>query len=151
MERWHLLVTEKFLFWAFPWWKMRSFLRQKVKGKMIFTDHWKVPVSGYRKILVCSFSGMENMVFFSQKVDVKVIFTWFFLSFPWYSRTLEIWFFLQFSLQFLVFKTFGFLLSVFMIKSVINRLKYSINLIKFFNFFFLSFFHFVIFSLRIIY
>ena len=25
MERWYLLVTEKLLFWTFPWWEMRSF------------------------------------------------------------------------------------------------------------------------------
>ena len=73
MERLYLLVTEKFLFWAFPWWKMWSFLRQKVNGKMIFTDYWKV--------LVLSFSLIGNTVFFSQKVDVKVIFTWSFWAF----------------------------------------------------------------------
>ena len=64
MERWYLQVTEKFLFWAFPWWKMRSFLRQKVNGKMIFTDYWKVHILGYRKVLVLSFSVMANTVFF---------------------------------------------------------------------------------------
>ena len=81
MERLYLLVTEKFLFWAFPWWKMWSFLRQKVNGKMIFTDYWKVLVLGYRKVLVLSFSLIGNTVFFSQKVDVKVIFTWSFWAF----------------------------------------------------------------------
>ena len=64
MERWYLLVTEKSLFWAFPWWKMQSFLRQKFNGKMIFTDYWKVLVLGYRKILVLSFSVMWNTVSF---------------------------------------------------------------------------------------
>ena len=37
MERWYLPVTEKFLFWTFRWWEIRSFLRQKVDGKIIFT------------------------------------------------------------------------------------------------------------------
>ena len=37
MERWYLLVTEKFLFWIFRWWEIRSFFSQKVDGKMIFT------------------------------------------------------------------------------------------------------------------
>ena len=37
MEIWYLLVTKKFLFWTFRWWKMRSFFSQKVDGKMIFT------------------------------------------------------------------------------------------------------------------
>ena len=27
MERWYLLITEKFLFWAFQWWEIRSFFR----------------------------------------------------------------------------------------------------------------------------
>ena len=67
MERWYLLVTEKFLFWAFPWWKMRSFLRQKVYGKMIFTDYLKALVLGYQKVLVLSFLVMGNTVFFSAK------------------------------------------------------------------------------------
>ena len=37
MERWYLLVTEKFLFWTFRWWEIRSFFSQKVDGKMVFT------------------------------------------------------------------------------------------------------------------
>ena len=36
MERWYLQVTEKLLFWNFPWWEMRSFFSQKVDGKIIF-------------------------------------------------------------------------------------------------------------------
>ena len=43
------------------------FLRQKVNGKMIFPDYWKVLVLGYRKVLVLNFSLMGNiyLVFFS--------------------------------------------------------------------------------------
>ena len=37
MQRWYLLVTEKFLFWTFRWWEIRSFFSQKVDGQMIFT------------------------------------------------------------------------------------------------------------------
>ena len=37
MERWYLLVTEKFLFWTFRWREIRSFFSEKVDGKMIFT------------------------------------------------------------------------------------------------------------------
>ena len=95
IKRWYLLVTEKFLFWAFPWWKMRSFLKQKVNGKMIFTDYWKVLIFGYRKGLVLSFSVMENMVFFKPKCWCKSNIYLVFLSFPWYSRTWEIRFFVQ--------------------------------------------------------
>ena len=29
MERWYLLATEKFLFWTFWWWEIRSFLQPK--------------------------------------------------------------------------------------------------------------------------
>ena len=82
MERWYLLVTEKFLFWTFLWWKIRPFLRHKFNGKMILTHYWKVLVLGYRKVLVLSFSLMGNAVFlFSQKNDVKVIFSWSFWAF----------------------------------------------------------------------
>ena len=91
----HLLVTEKFLFLTFRWWEIQSFLRQKVNGKMIFTDYWKVLVLGYGKFLVLKFSVMVNKVFFSQKVDVKIIYTWFFLSFQWYFRTWKRQFFVQ--------------------------------------------------------
>ena len=33
----YLLITEKFLFWSFQEWEIRSLLSQKVDGKMIFT------------------------------------------------------------------------------------------------------------------
>ena len=55
MEIWYLLITEKFLFWSFRQWEIRSFLRQKVDGKLIFTD--------YLKVLVFNFSVMGNTVF----------------------------------------------------------------------------------------
>ena len=53
--------------------KYGRFLSQKVDGKMIFTNYWKV--------LVLNFSVMGNTVFFSQKVDGKMIFTWSFWAF----------------------------------------------------------------------
>ena len=37
MERWHLLITQKFLLWTFWWWEIRSFFSQKVDAKIIFT------------------------------------------------------------------------------------------------------------------
>ena len=47
---------------------MWYFLSQKVDGKMIFTDYWKV--------LVLNFSVMRNMVFFwVKKLMEKMIFT----------------------------------------------------------------------------
>ena len=54
--------------------KYGIFLRQKVDGKIIFIDYWKV--------LVLSFSLMGNTVFFfSENVDGKMIFTWSFWAF----------------------------------------------------------------------
>ena len=57
IERLYLLVTEKFLFWTFRWWKIRSFFQPK--------SWWKD--------------------------DIYLVF----LSFTWYSRAWEIWFFAQ--------------------------------------------------------
>ena len=68
-------------------WEIGSFLRQKVDGKMIFTGCWE--------ILVLNFSVMGNTAFFQLrswwKDDIYLVF----LSFLWYSRTWEIWFFAQ--------------------------------------------------------
>ena len=87
MESWYSLTTEKFLFWCFREWEIGSFLRQKVDGKMIFTGCWE--------ILVLNFSVMGNTAFFQLrswwKDDIYLVF----LSFLWYSRTWEIWFFAQ--------------------------------------------------------
>ena len=118
MESWYLLITEKFLFRTFWRWEIRSFfepkswwkvdicwllksscfelfedgkyglfLSQKVDGKMIFTD--------YCKVFVFNFSVMGNTVFFQEKSWWKDDICLVFLSFPWYSRTWEIWFFVQ--------------------------------------------------------
>ena len=61
MERWHLLLTEKFLFWTLRWWQIWSFFQSK---------RW-------------------------WKDDIYLVF----LSFPWYSRTWEICFFVQCNLK----------------------------------------------------
>ena len=117
-EIWYLLITEKFLFWSFregeirsffepkSWWKdniyssLESscfelfgdgkcglFVSQQVDGKMIFTGYWEV--------LVLNFLLMGNTVFFQPKSWWKNDIYLVFLSFPWYSRTWEIWFFAQ--------------------------------------------------------
>ena len=63
-----LLITKTFLRWKFWEWKMWYFLSQKVDGKMIFPDYWKV--------LVLNFSVMGNMVFFGVKnLMEKMIFS----------------------------------------------------------------------------
>ena len=36
-KRWYLLITEKFLFWTFWWWKIQSFFQPKSWWMMIFT------------------------------------------------------------------------------------------------------------------
>ena len=32
----------KLLFWTFRWWEIRFFLSQEVDGNMVFTDYWKL-------------------------------------------------------------------------------------------------------------
>ena len=95
-----LLITEKFLFWTFYRWEIRSFfkpkswwkddiylllksscselfedgkynlfLSQKVDGKIIFTDYWKV--------LVLNFSDMGKTVFSWAK---KLMERWYLLG-----------------------------------------------------------------------
>ena len=71
IEIWYLLITENFLFWCF----------------------WKLEI---RSFLVLNFSVMGNTVFFFQqkswwKDHIYMVFS----SFLWYSRTWEIWFFVQ--------------------------------------------------------
>ena len=67
--------------------KCGRFLRKKVTGKMIFTDYWKV--------LVLSFSVMGIRSFFQPKSWCKGNICLVFFSFPWYSRTWEMQFFVQ--------------------------------------------------------
>ena len=65
----HLLITEKFLFWSFREWEIRPFLSQKVDGKMLFTDYYKV--------LVLNFSVIGKTVFFWVK---KLMERWYLLT-----------------------------------------------------------------------
>ena len=87
IERWYLLITEKVLFWNFRWWKIRSFLGQEVGGKMIFT--------GYGEVLILNVLLMGIRSFLQTKSWWKDDIYMVFLSFLWYSRTWEIWFFAQ--------------------------------------------------------
>ena len=107
--------------------EIQSFLSKKVDGNRKSTDYWKV--------LVSKFSEIGNTVFLSQKVDGKVvIFTDYwkvlvlnfseigntvgffepksrenlvFLSFLWYSRAWEIWFFVQWDRGMLDFSNYS--------------------------------------------
>ena len=68
MERWYLLITEKFLFWTFRWWEIRSFLSQEVDGKDDI--YWLLKSSCFEL-----FGGGKYGLFLSQEVDGKMIFT----------------------------------------------------------------------------
>ena len=83
MERWYLLNTETFLFWTFQRWEIRSFLSQKVDGKMItdywwllITDYWLKMITDYWKVLVLNLLETGNRVFFSAK---KLMESWYLL------------------------------------------------------------------------
>ena len=125
---WNIIFSDNWKVLVLKFLEMKNmvFLSQKVDGNMIFTDYWKVLVlifsemgnkifpwgkklmeSWYLLItekwfLFWSFPWWEIWSFLSQEVDGKMIFTWFFLSFLWYSRSWKIWFFAQCVLQILL-------------------------------------------------
>ena len=131
MERWYLLITEKFLFWTFWWWEIRSFFSQEVDGKNGI--YWLQKSSCFElfgggkyglfwvkklverecllvneKILFWTFQWWEIRSFYLPKSWWKDDIYLVFLIFPWYSRTWEISFFVQcgkknFKLIFIVF------------------------------------------------
>ena len=88
IERWYLLITEKFMFWTFPRWEIRSLSDPKSWWKIIFTNYWEV--------LVLNFSVMGNTVIFRPKNWWKDNIYLVFFSFPSYFRIWEIWFFVQY-------------------------------------------------------
>ena len=105
MERWYLLITEKFLFWSFREWEIRSFFETKSWWKddiywllksCFFTTfrwwevrsffesrswwkdniYWLLRSSGFEL-----FGDGKYRLFFSQNEDGKTIFTWSFCAF----------------------------------------------------------------------
>ena len=72
-----LLSTEKFLFWTFRRWKIRSFFDPKSWWKMIFSLACNIMFTKYEKVLDLKFLGMENTVFFWSK---KLMETWYLLG-----------------------------------------------------------------------
>ena len=74
MERWYLLITEKFFFWSFRKWEIRSFLEPKSWWKDDI--YWLLRSSCFE-----FFSDGKYGFFFSQKVDGKMKFTWSFWAF----------------------------------------------------------------------
>ena len=73
IERWYLLNTEKVLFWTFRRWEIRFFFQPEIWWK---DDIYWLLKSSYFEL----FSGEKYGLFFSKKVDGKMIFTWSFLA-----------------------------------------------------------------------
>ena len=74
MERWYLQITEKFLFWTFRRWKIRSFFQPKSWLKDDI--YWLLKSSCFELF----WDGKYDL-FLSQKVDGKMVFTWSFWVF----------------------------------------------------------------------
>ena len=73
-EIWYLLITGKFLFWTFRWWEIRYFFESR--------SWWKDDVYWLLRSPCFEFFGDGKYgLFFSQKVDGKMIFTWSFWTF----------------------------------------------------------------------
>ena len=73
-EIWYLLITGKFLFWTFRWWEIRSFFESRSWWKDDI--YWLLRSSCFEL-----FGDGKYGLFFSQKVDGKMIFTWSFWAF----------------------------------------------------------------------
>ena len=73
-EIWCLLITGKFLFWTFRWWEIRSFFESRSWWKDDI--YWLLRSSCFEL-----FGDGKYDLFFSQKVDGKMIFTWSFWAF----------------------------------------------------------------------
>ena len=112
MEIWYLLITERFLFWTFWKWEIRSFLGTKswwkdgiywllksscfelfgnekyglFWGKKLI-EKWYLLITekslfwATKMPLFWTFRWWEIRSFFTQKSDVKIIFTWSFWAF----------------------------------------------------------------------
>ena len=92
----YLLITEKFLFWSFQEWEIRSFLSQKL------IERWYLLAA--EKFLFWTFRWWEIRPFFQLKSWWKDDIYLAFLSFPWYSRTWVIWFFARCLVSSLLFE-----------------------------------------------
>ena len=88
MERRYLLITGKFLVWTFRWWGNTVFFWVK---KLM--ERWYLMVT--EKFLFWTFRWWEMRPFLQPKSWWKDYIYLVFLSFPRYSRTWEIWFFVQ--------------------------------------------------------
>ena len=75
MERWYLLVTEKFLFWTFWWWEIRGFFSAKT-----FMERWYLLGLFELSIIL---EDLRNMVF--RTVDPVENLWWSFFAFFKYA------------------------------------------------------------------
>ena len=74
IERWYLLINEKNLFWTFWWWKIRSFFESR--------GWWKDDIYWLRRSSCFELFGDGKYgLFYSRKVDGKIIFIWSFWAF----------------------------------------------------------------------
>ena len=71
------LITEKFLFWTFQGWEIRSSFNSRSWCKMTFPSAWNTIFFEHGKVLVLNFSGIGKTVFFWSK---KLIESWYFLG-----------------------------------------------------------------------
>ena len=80
IKRWYLLITEKVLFWTFQGWRIRSFFESR--------SWWKDDIYWLRRGSCFQlFCDGKDRLFYSQKVDGKMIFTWSYLAFHDIPRT----------------------------------------------------------------
>ena len=73
-EIWYLLITGKLLFWTFRWWEIRPFFESRSWWKDDM--YWLMWSSCFERL-----GDGKYGLFFSQKVDEKMIFTWSFWAF----------------------------------------------------------------------
>ena len=74
MERWYLLIPEKFLFWFFREWEIRSFFQSR--------SWWKDDIYWFlRSSCFDLFGDGKHDLFIIQEIDGKMIFAWYFWAF----------------------------------------------------------------------
>ena len=94
-EKWYFLITGKFLFWTFRWWKIRSFFQQKSWWKddiyvvflsfLWYSRTWKIWFFAQCKVtylksefinLQNTFQGRQNFVDFLSKIILAACVSW---------------------------------------------------------------------------
>ena len=80
---WNTIFTEyrKVIILKFSQIRNTVFFDPKGWCKMTFSSVWNIIFTDYWKALVLNFLEMENDIFLIQKVDGKMMFTWYFWTF----------------------------------------------------------------------